>query len=135
MAARRDDLALQFLRLDDQIKEVRTKRRQVAKEINGRRRLRRAYDTRATADELFPAAVRESTASLAAQVQEAKASLQAQREADLSVSLAEEGGSEHRRIEELQEAVDTARGKREMVKGVLRVSRLLERGDMAILVC
>jgi hypothetical protein len=95
LAAERDELALEYLRTDAQIKAIRIQRGEMAQKID---------------------ATRKQTSTLIEQVR--------QRAEDLQQAQRTELQSTARRDEKsrsLKEALQAARGKREMVKGVLRV--------------
>lgn len=101
--AQRDKLALEFLQIDAQIKKVRKERQDVLRDIT---------------------ALRSETSATVAHVRSVRANIQAQKAAVVSGESMHgraKNDAAHGRIVQLQEALKVARGKREMVKGVLRV--------------
>ncbi|PWN34482.1 uncharacterized protein FA14DRAFT_177889 [Meira miltonrushii] len=109
LVARRDEAALKFLQLDDQIKRAQRERYKILGNIQ---------------------AARETTANLYREIHELKEALARKKTDELDISNSvtiDRQEDAQARIAALQRAINTARGKREMVKGVLR-GLILESG-------
>lgn len=122
MAARRDELALEYLRLDAELKHVQDQRRDVAGRIDGECQSLAPPASLLTAQ--LAAATRAQTSSLIDEVRTRSHEREERRHRSL-VSTAKR----HEASRKLQEELQVVRGKREMVKGVLRVSNSQLRGE------
>lgn len=114
MAARRDQLALDFLALDASIKELRSQRMDMAGKIECEFRFLRSE----IHGDIHYLATRRQTSSLIEEVRKRADALQDERQGGHQPLTSKQ--SEKSQI--LDETLQTARGKRELVKGVLRVS-------------
>jgi hypothetical protein len=109
LVARRDELALDFLKLDDRIKQLRKDRQGVAEQI---------------------VSVRSQTSALVREIEQHKGTLEERREQHtkrLSMPGNRKENDAQQRITVLREAIQASRSKRMIIKGVLR-GVLLESG-------
>ena len=122
MAARRDELALEYLRLDAELKHVQDQRREIAGRIEGECPSLAPTTSLLTAP--LASATRAQTSSLIDEVRTRSHEREERRHRNLKSTA-----KRHEASRKLQEELQVVRGKREMVKGVLRVSKSQPRGE------